>query len=350
MKNFQYLNQPTGRFIQQEGRDYLFFGGTAYLGLLDNPGYISLYKEGIDKYGLNNGTSRNNNIQLGIYREAERYIALRFGFGDAILLSSGYLAAQLAVKVFCNYGELIYAPDTHPALWIDRDPQVEKSFDAWVAKTVDYINRSDKDNFVIVSNALDNLIPMLYDFSGFKAIKSHKKVLFVLDDSHGIGVLRKNGISTTLDFASQDNLTVVVVASLAKGMGTDAGVVLGNSEHIDKLRKHPVFTGASPSSPASMYALVNGQTIYEQAFDKLHDNISLAQQLLAHLPFRSIPYFPVFSASDSNLYRYLLNNNVLISSFPYPFPTSPLLNRIVISAFHEEPDLRHIAATFNAKL
>ncbi|MBE8721643.1 PLP-dependent aminotransferase family protein [Sphingobacterium pedocola] len=349
MKDFQYLNQPTGRIIQQDGENYLFFGGTAYLGLLDNPRYISLYKEGIDKYGLNNGTSRNNNVQLGIYREAENHTAQRFGFEDAILLSSGYLAAQLAIKVLCGRGELIYAPDTHPALWIDGKPHVKENFDVWMEETINYINCSDGGEFVVVSNALDNLTPMLYDFSSFEAINPNKKVLFVLDDSHGIGVLRKNGTSVGLNFADRDNFTLIVVASLAKGMGTDAGVVLGNKEHMDMLRKHPIFTGASPSSPASMYVLLKGQDIYEQSFDKLQHNISLAQQLFAHLQFKSISNFSVFSALEANLYQYLLDKNVLISSFSYPFPASPLLNRIVISALHEEQDLRHIAAIFYAK-
>ncbi|GGH09936.1 8-amino-7-oxononanoate synthase [Sphingobacterium alkalisoli] len=350
MKNLQYLNQPTGRFIQEDGRAYLFFGGTAYLGLLDNSDYITLYKEGIDRYGLNNGTSRNNNIQLGIYDEAENHTALRFGFEDAILLSSGYLAAQLAVKVFSKYGELIYAPGTHPALWVDGESNAEGNFDDWVVKTVNYINHSKKDEFVVVSNALDNLTPMLYDFSGFKALDVRKKVIFVLDDSHGIGVLKKNSISINMDLANQPNLKLVVVASLAKGMGTDAGVVLGSKECIDNLLKHPIFGGASPPSPAGLYALINGEAIYEEAFDKLHNNISAAQQLFASLSFKSIPHFPVFTSVDSSLFNYLLESNVLISSFPYPFLTSPLLNRIVISALHEEADFRHIAATVKAKL
>ena len=78
MTTFRNLSQSTGRTIHMDDQSYLFFGGTAYLGLLDNKDYIELFKEGIDRYGLNNGTSRTNNVQLGIYAEAEKFMAGRF--------------------------------------------------------------------------------------------------------------------------------------------------------------------------------------------------------------------------------------------------------------------------------
>src|SRR5690606_14407909 len=77
MSSFQELHQPIGRIIRQAGKGYHFFGGTAYLGLSTNEEYTELFKEGVDRYGLNNGTSRSNNVQLGIYKDAESNMASR---------------------------------------------------------------------------------------------------------------------------------------------------------------------------------------------------------------------------------------------------------------------------------
>ncbi|MFZ4261368.1 aminotransferase class I/II-fold pyridoxal phosphate-dependent enzyme [Sphingobacterium sp. HJSM2_6] len=342
MQNFRNLHQATGRFITVENINYLFAGGTAYLGLLTNPQYTELYKKGIDIYGLNNGTSRTNNIQLGIYDEAEEYLANRFLFDSAALLSSGYLAAQVVVKTFANNNPVFYAPDTHPSLWLTENPNHTQDFEIWANDVIERINQSLDDEFVIVANALDNLTPRRYDFSVFNKIDSSKKILLILDDSHGIGVLKKDRVSIDVSKMGS-NIEVLVLASLAKGLGTDAGVILGNKERIVKIKNHPIFIGASPANPAALYAMVNAGDIYEYAYHKLHQNILQFEALIRSYPLKNIPKFPVFTSLDPNLYQYLISKRVLISSFPYPLATSSLLNRIVISAVHEKEDIQKIA-------
>lgn len=342
MKDFTHLRQSTGRLIHDHERDYLFFGGTAYLGLLVNEAYIDLFKEGLSIYGLNNGTSRNNNIQLDIFEEAERNAANRFGFESAILLSSGYLAAQMVVKTLSSYGTLLYAPNSHPAIWLDKNPNVDGDMGSWLQKAVEEINNSVDKHFVIISNAMDNLTPEYYDFSPLLEINPDKKVILLVDDSHGIGVVRIN--KTSFDFSIFDDsaIDVVVVASLAKGLGTDAGMILSSKKWIRIFQKSPFFTGASPASPASMYAFTYSQDIYRAEFKKLHQNIEMFANIIGgHLSH--IPNFPVFSSKQRELYQKLEHNGYLISSFPYPLETDPLLNRIVLSSLHQEEDLKNLA-------
>ncbi|ERJ58343.1 PLP-dependent aminotransferase family protein [Sphingobacterium paucimobilis] len=352
MTAFQQLHQPTGRIVTKDKEEYYFFGGTAYLGLLDDPGYIELYKQGIDTYGLNNGTSRSNNVQLGIYDDAEIVLAKRFGFAAVGLLSSGYLAAQVAVRTLSVQKEVLYAPGAHPALWIDAMLPDRRSFEDWRDATIAYINASEETSFLIVSNTLDNLAPCYHDFAPFVELcDSSKHLFFILDDSHGIGVVKRDAVS--VDFGLMDrhqNVEVVLVASLAKGMGTDAGVVMGRHEVIEQIKKHPIFRGASPPSPAAIYALIHGENFYQDAFNRLHDNLaSFTGFLKENDKLAFIPDFPVFTSLDPHLYRYFLHQHILISSFPYPLPDSPLLNRIVISALHTAEDLHFLADKYLLK-
>lgn len=342
MKDFTHLHQPTGRLIRANEREYIFFGGTAYLGLLVNEAYVDLYMQGISIYGLNNGTSRNNNIQLGIFDVAEEVAAIRFGFEDAVLVSSGYLAAQLVIRCLSGFGALLYAPSCHPALWLDATPDVIGTMDSWLKETVQLINGSSQESFVIVSNALDNLTPEHYDFSPLLEIAPQKKVVLIIDDSHGIGVVRQNKVSTELSMFNDTAVEVVVVASLAKGMGTDAGIILSSHKWTNWFRKSPFFTGASPASPASMFAFTNSQDIYEEEFKKLHQNIESFTNLIGN-NLNYIPNFPVFSSTEPELYQKLTHNGCLISSFPYPLESDPLLNRIVLSSLHISDDLKKLA-------
>lgn len=342
MTSFRNLKQATGRTLSLDGTEYLFFGGTAYLGLLVNPAYIELFKKGIDIYGLNNGTSRSNNVQLGIYQEAENNLANRFGFQAAALLSSGYLAAQVAVHALTAGKAVIYAPGSHPSLWLTETPQEQRPFEEWIQHTVSQINESQDHEFVIISNCIDNLGPQKFDFSALRKIDYNKKVTLILDDSHGLAVLAENEVSTDWRSLCSDSLEVVLLASLAKGLGTDAGVVMGTQKSIDIIKKHPIFNGASPSSPAAVYALVYSEHIYTEYFAKMQKNNELLSDLTRETNLNHIPNFPVFSSKDPHLYKHLVQQNILISSFPYPLSSSPLLNRIVVSALHTEDDIRHI--------
>ena len=343
MTAFRNLKQTTARKISLEGTDYLFFGGTAYLGLLTNPEYIDLFKKGIDIYGLNNGTSRSNNIQIGVYDEAEHHLANRFGFAAAAVLSSGYLAAQAAVMALTKNKYIIYSPGSHPALWRNPQPEQQRNFKDWSERTVHDINSSQNSDFAIVSNCIDNLTPSHFDFSFLNKILPNKYITLILDDSHGLGILKRHQVSTNLAELNLPNINVTVAASLAKGLGTDAGVVLGGIENIALVKRHPIFNGASPSSPASMYALIHGEDIYLKAFEKMQANTNLLRESTEKLRLNHIENFPVFSSKDPFLYRHLVQKNILISSFPYPLASSPLLNRIVVSALHEENDIRHLA-------
>ena len=344
MTSFRNLKQTTGRKISLEGTDYLFFGGTAYLGLLTDPAYIDLFKKGIDIYGLNNGTSRSNNIQIGVYEEAEHHLANRFGFAAAAVLSSGFLAAQAAVMALTENKYIVYAPGSHPALWRNTPPEQHgKNFKDWSERTVHDINSSQNTDFAIISNCIDNLTPSHLDFSFLDRILPNKHITLILDDSHGLGILKSNQVSTNLTKLNLPNINVTVVASLAKGLGTDAGVVLGDSGNIALIKRHPIFNGASPSSPASMYALIHAEGIYLRAFEKMHANTILFRESTKNLNLNHIENFPVFSSKDPFLYKHLVQKNILISSFPYPLSSSPLLNRIVVSALHEENDIRQLA-------
>jgi len=342
MRTFQQLHQPTGRTLSIDEQQFLFFGGTAYLGLLTHPDYIALFKGGIDRYGLNNGTSRSNNVQLGIYDEAEQALSLRFGFGTSALFSSGYLAAQAAVSALTEGKKVYYAPESHPALWRSGKPQTGNVHEDWLKQTIQEINTSTDSDFVLISNTLDNLTPKAYDFAPISTVHPDKKLTLILDDSHGIAICNKNAISIDPTPFAQENIDVVIVASLAKGLGTDAGIVLGNPSTIKQVKTHPIFMGGSPASPASIYALLQGREIYDSQFNALQANISFLDSFLPTDQWHRISRFPVFTSENPHVYRHLLKQNILISSFPYPLPTSPLLNRIVVSALHQQEDLERL--------
>jgi len=344
-KTFRQLNGPLGRQVQVEGRNYLYFGGTAYLGMPVDPDFLCLYQEGLGRFGINNGTSRNNNIQLGIYDEAESAAATRFGAADSLILSSGYLAAQLCVRALSSAGQLEYAPGCHPAVWLENADVPAGSFTSWAEGFVARVNASSRQDWIMVSNSMNNLLPEIYDFSFLKRISTDKRILLLVDDSHGIGILdQASGVYRGLKalFASENpNIEVMVVASMAKALGIDAGLILGTQARISACRRTNEFVGASPPAAAALYAFIQGERLYEKAYAKLK---TLQEQMHVALSDREdfcyVPGFPVYLSRDQDLGTRLMEKDMLISSFPYPDQDGPALNRIILCSWHREEDLK----------
>jgi 7-keto-8-aminopelargonate synthetase-like enzyme len=344
MSNFSNLTAFAGRFnaeLELEGRSFLYFGGTAYLGMPANAAFLEHYVKGLERYGVNNGTSRNNNVQLGIYAEAEAYAALQFGSESALILSSGYLAAQLCISHLSGFGKVVYAPDCHPALLLN-DAALAGSgrFSSWITRIVEEINESDVQQWVLVSNSMNNLMPEIYDFSCLKAIKPEKEVLLLIDDSHGIGIVQEGSGTfgaVNLMFANLPQIEVVVVASMAKALGVDAGIILGRQETIAGLKGTPVFAGASPPAAAALYAFMQSKALYEKAFRKVRD---LQDYTVSRLKdpeaFHFLHGFPVLQSKRMDLAELLLAQGILISSFPYPDRNGSALNRIILCSWHTE--------------
>jgi len=339
MKNIDGLSQLPGGLsarLDLNGKDYLYFGGTAYLGIPQNDQFLQHYIEGLRRFGLNNGTSRNNNVQLGIYNEAEQYAAGYYAAEAALIMSSGYLAAQLAVHYASSLGRISYAPATHPALWLNGDPGITGTFSTWSETILKEINDSREVNWVLISNSMNNLFPEIYDFSFLSRLKPGKHVVVLLDDSHGIGILNHgSGAERTIPGAD-----VLHVASMAKGPGVDAGIILGSEKHISSLKQMPQFPGASPPAAAGLYAFMKAKSIYQEAWEQLQTlQAYLMQQQIVQDHFEYIPEFPAFLDRKEGLADRLLAHQVLISAFPYPDSRGPRINRIVLSSWHTRSQL-----------
>ncbi len=320
-----------------------FFGGTAYLGIPFNEKFKQLAFEGIDRYGTNFGASRNNKVTLDIFALAEAEAAKRFNAPDSIFVSSGYLSAQLVIQHFMGRCKFIYAPDTHPALWIGRPHPPEISFSEWAEQAVNEVNSSDKP-VLLITNSLNNLVPEIYEFEWLNKIKPGRKVFLLVDDSHGIGITGKEGEGVYTRIPVLQNIETIVIASMAKAIGIDAGVILGTKKTIRDLRTSPVYAGASPPSPGLLFAYTNAFAIYQEELEKLRANMEFFRSFVDGIKgLYFLKDFPVYLINDAKAAANLSSKGILISSFAYPDPKGKVLNRVVLNSAHTKEEMRGLA-------
>ncbi|QKZ15422.1 aminotransferase class I/II-fold pyridoxal phosphate-dependent enzyme [Spirosoma sp. KUDC1026] len=342
------IDHLPGRTITHAGSEYLFFSGTAYLGLQQNPAFQQLLVEGTNRYGTSFGSSRNGNLRLAIYEAAEAELARRIsGPGtSALTVSSGMMAGQVVVQAFrAQEATFIYAPCAHPALWNVPAPALPAgSFADWTQQLPEQLRAvTSPAPIVVLTNAIDALHSNHYSFDWVNDLPDDRPITLVVDDSHGLGLLN-GGRGIWPQLPTKENVELLVTGSLAKAMGLPGGAVFGNPDSLDRLRKTAFFGGSSPIPPAYLDAFLKAEPLYTEAFDKLQQNLTLAEKLLGVTAlFNHAKGYPVFFTEQDKLYPYLLERNIVLYSFAYPTVHDPANTRIVISAFHELADIQQLA-------
>jgi 8-amino-7-oxononanoate synthase len=341
--NFHQISQLPNRTVWIGDQEMLFFSGTAYLGLSQNEAFQQLVRQGQTEYGSVYGSSRNGNVQLAVYDQAEAKLAHWAGAAAALTLSSGMLAGQAVVRQLMVEGyKFVYSPDVHPAVWHLPVIDIPKmNFEAWAQSVIGQQSLVEKDaKIAIVTNSVNALRGELYDFSFLDKLPDNQTFTIVIDDSHGLGVTGLNGSGIFRQIRQKPNLRLIVTASLAKAMGVAGGVILSDSQTLKAIRSSAYFAGCSPIGPDHLHAYLHADPLYEQAQHKLSQNIQLFISQIADLKlFSYTDNYPVFYTERDDLYDFLTSNNILIYSFAYPKPTDKPNTRIIVSAWHEAEDI-----------
>ena len=342
-----YIDSFPGRKIVIEGTAYLYFGGTAYLGLQTDTEFQEIYIHNVKRYGTSYGASRKSNVRLSIYNETEEYLANMVGSEACITLSSGYLAGQLVSKFFdAEAYRSFYAPNSHSALFTSKTKQYT-TFTTLNIALREHLASRHAEIPVVFMDAIDFSGSNYPDFEGLKWLPL-EDIILVVDDSHGIGVVGENGTGVYRILQKLRPKELVVCCSLGKGFGIQAGAIFGTATRISNLTKTDFFGGASPAAPANVATLIAADAIYSEKRSVLQKNITLFRDCLNDISqFRYMENYPTYCFGDPQRTRFLEKHQIIITDFSYPDEDTARVNRIVLSAAHLEDDILRLTAVLN---
>mgnify|MGYP000937818174 CR=1 FL=1 len=354
MATYSVEKLPGRTLILEDGKKYLWFSGTDYLGLAHDERFRNVFLEGISQFGTHFGSSRSNNLQLDIYKESEEALAHFVNAPEAITVSSGMWAGQLLmqemetiVSQFSTTKQSItyyYAPGTHPAIRGQQYISSHGSWTDWANTSIEHINASNSSvTNIICTDSVGSPWVQNFDFSIFSKL-THPNTWLIVDDSHGIGVRGNEGGGIYQSLCHIKN--VIVCTSLNKGMGIPGGAIFAARPIINYLKTTPGFAGASPYAPAYAYTLKTllRDSYYQNCNTLLLSNIQYLQsKLLNNSPFVSLDNYPVYCSKNPALFDYLIANDIMASHFPYPSPIDSPITRLAISTLHTKKDLDRLA-------
>lgn len=344
-----YLDQYPGPEVKVNNKQYLYFGGTAYLGLQTDAVFQARFFQNIKKYGTNYGASRNSNIRLSVFEAAEQSLALRAGAESCLTLSSGYLAGQLLSNYFHAKGyQGFYAPNSHSALHQFRTTPFESY--ALLKKAVTKYIKTNKKSPVVYLDTNDSEEAC---YPHFEALRSFpfEDIILVADDSHGFGILGSQGCGAYNALKKLKPKTLFLCCSLGKAMGIQGGAVMGKGESLTELRNTDFFGGASPAAPAALATLMESSDILQEKQETVKAYIEYFQQeVIESSIFYSIPGHPVFTFSEDSLTAFLEKKGILITNFNYPTADTPTTSRIVLTAAHSKAHIQALVQAINQYL
>lgn len=334
-------NTP-GRTALIDGRTFLYFSGFSYLGMHSSHAFRDLLAVGTGRFGSVYPSSRISNLQLKLYEEVEHALAVLLHQQSAVCFSSGYLAAQAAVTHAATKGEVLFAPGTHPALQYPGALVPVGQWNDWITTVVEMVNKGDDEQYVIVSDAVNPLTATINDFAALRQIE--KKVMVLIDDSHGVGILGEKGEGSIGNLPDNPALHYLITASMAKAFSLEGGFVAGHAADIAAIRRLPLFTASTPIIPAYAYTFLHAAGAYTTARKRLKDLITEFKRLNTGITGIHHPHqLPVFVLEDKkekeSVYTYLLSRDTFISSFAYPDPQGQRIHRVILSALHTHTDL-----------
>jgi len=336
-----------GRTISVNGKSFLYFGGTSYLGLQTDEAFQQLYSTNLKKYGTNYGASRKANVQISIFQETENYLANLVGSESCITMSSGYLAGQLVIQTMNTPEyEFFYAPESHSALHLasKRPFRSFSNLNQAVRKHLE----DGKSTPVILLDAIDFLGKGYPNFDGLQTLPLND-IILVIDDSHGIGIVGVNGSGAFKNAEGLNPKELIVCCSLGKGFGIQAGAIFASTNRIQKFTNTNFFGGASPAAPAALATLLESHELFKRKRQILQTNIQVFLNAIQDHEFLNYQdNYPAFYFSNPQIAKFLESKNILITNFNYPNENSPLMSRIVISAVHTAEDIEQLTQGLNS--
>lgn len=330
------------RIIEIDHEQFLYFGGTAYLGLPTNTAFQKLVVQNILKWGTTYGSSRTANIQLKAYDAGEAFLASHIGSEKAVTVSSGMLAGKLVLeKLKKQTDTFFHLNEIHSAI------QIENSLPIFINKELnERLLDSTSEKITILTDGVPSFETKPVDLSFLEKISKNKAITLVIDESHSLGIVNENGsgIYSSIQFPVKRK---ILVSSLGKAFGLTGGVIASDSEFINQIKEIETFTSAAGMNPAFVQTLAEAKEIYKIQHQKLKDNLSYIDSIL--IQNNNVKFdknYPLIYLLSNELAEKLKSEKIIIASFRYTKEAEPL-NRIVITANHLKEDLDKLVNVLN---
>ena len=256
------MGSPPGAETIIDGKPYLYFAGTGYLGLQGDPRVIEAGCEALRKYGVHTATSRGGFGDNPVTLEVERLAANFFGTEDAFYIATGYAGPTILTDQQVTFDLIAIDEHSHFASLDAARLAIEQSGGTLIRfrhGDADHLRELLKAHAAAEPRVLvmcDGVSPVLGDVSPVRAYLSVINALgagpgaWAVAGAPGVGLVGDNGRGT-IGLEAADLESVLLCATLSKALGGFGGIIPGSAKTIARLKAGSSWYNGASAPPAA---------------------------------------------------------------------------------------------------
>lgn len=284
------IQSPSAAHMRIDGRAVLNFGGSAYLGLANEPEIVEAGVRALRAHGAVCQLPRHYAFETDATAEAEAAACVYFGTDAAMVFATGYMFGLIALTGLAAECDVILLDELAHFALVDGARASGKP--VLTFRHCDAANLAERlGHAASMGRPLVATDGMFATFGNSPPLGAYQRLLepldgwLVVDESHSFGALGGTGQGACeLEGVRGDR--VVAGGSLGKAFCAQGGIAIGARDVIDRLRQAPAARGASVGSPAGAAMAAAAMRLVRrepQRLDRLRSNSAQLKDGLASL-------------------------------------------------------------------
>ncbi|MGY8766876.1 MAG: glycine C-acetyltransferase [Pirellulales bacterium] len=357
-KSERIITTPQNAQIKVSGgQSVLNLCANNYLGLADHPEVLKAAHDGLDRWGYGLSSVRFICGTQSIHTELEEKLSTFLGTEDTILYTSCFDANGGLFETLLTAEDAVISDELNHASIIDGVRLCKAKRFRYKNNNMDDLEAqlkgaADARFRLIVTDGVFSMDGTIANLQGICDLADKYDALVMVDDSHAVGFMGKNGRGTHEHHDVIDRIDIIT-GTLGKALGgASGGYTSGRKEIIDLLRQRsrPYLFSNSVAPPivAASIRAIDLLTESTELRDKLESNTKFFRDGMQQSGFEIVPgQHPIvpLMLGDASLATQvadaMLKKGVYVIGFSYPVvPQGKARIRAQISAAHSETDLQ----------
>jgi len=336
-----------------------------YLGLADHPEVIRAAHEALDLWGYGLASVRFICGTQRIHKELEQKISNFLGTEDTILYSSCFDANGGLFETLLGPEDAVISDELNHASIIDgirlcKARRFRYKNNDMADLETQLKQAADARFSIIATDGVFSMDGILADLPGICELADKYGALVMIDDSHAVGVLGRQGRGTHEYHGVMDRIDILT-GTLGKALGgASGGYTSGRREIIELLRQRsrPYLFSNSVAPPIIGAAMKTIELLSHstELRDRLETNTKTFRQGMSKRGFQITPGIhpicPIMlgdAALAARMADALLERGIYVVGFSYPVvPQGKARIRVQISAAHTKEQMDKAVEAFKA--
>ena len=370
--NPRVITSGQSSHLEIEGRSYLNFCSSHYLGFAVEPRLKKAAQDAIERFGLGTGY-RTLTGTHSLHIELEKAIAHFKGTEAAVTFTSAYAANASAIQTLLGKDDIVVSDELNHASIIDAIlvAGVRNKFSYAHANMCDLeskliaaseLQKAPKPNgehplILIVTDGVFSMDGDLAPLPKIVELAHTYDALTMVDDAHGEGVLGKGGRGVVNHFGLEGEVDIEI-GSLSKAFSVTGGFIAAKAPLIDHYMMHArqrlMSIALTIPDTAALLEAVTMLGESEHRVQKLWHNVHYLRKGFTELGFdigrSESPIIPVMLGDEAKAKAFstrLFEEGVFASPIVFPMVAKGKARvRVIVSASFSQADCEKGLAAF----